>query len=122
VFCATNEFFGMQLQVWRINGLIRLYVGFLLFTLSDSMNPVKRAFTFDQWYMFYFHDMQLWEKKKMGGEGSPSTVFTNLSFTGNRIVRNSLGSTLSSSLDDADSQVMEVASRVIDVAKVCSLN
>ncbi len=107
-------------QVWRINGLIRLYVGFLLFTLSEGMNPVKRTFTFDQWYMFYFHDMQLWEKRNVASRFSQatSTVFTNLSISGNRNVVNSLGSTLSSE-DDVDSQVVEVASRVVDLAKVC---
>jgi hypothetical protein len=51
-----------QTQLWRTDGLIRLYVGYLLFVLSERLNPVKRSMTFEQWYMFLFFDVQLWER------------------------------------------------------------
>ncbi len=51
-----------QTQLWRTDGLIRLYVGYLLFVLSERLNPVKRSMTFEQWYMFFFFDVQLWER------------------------------------------------------------
>ena len=104
-------------QVWRINCLIRLYVGFLLFTLSDAMNPVKRTFTFEQWYMFYFHDLQLWERKKKVSKQSTGIPTNLVARLNDRVASNSLGSTLSG-VDDPNSQVIEIASRVTELAQV----
>jgi hypothetical protein len=93
--------------------LIRLYVGFLLFTLSDALNPEKRPFTFEQWYMIYFHDLQLWEKRTT----RTCTVFSNLSVDPSRIVKHNLGKTVSG-VQDSDSQVIEVVDRLVDLARV----
>jgi hypothetical protein len=83
-------------QVWRTRGLIRLYVGFMLFTLSDAMNPVKRDYSFEQWYMFYFYDLQIWEQM-LDPERDGISVRTDLSLIGKEhLSTSSLGSTLSS--------------------------
>lgn len=113
----------------------------MLFTLSDAMNPCKRSYTFEQWYMFYFHDLQLWER----GSGPPSRKpFTRLSATYTNSASSkdaasalsswaaaawsSLGASPSSSvlgtsamMDDPDAQVIEVANRVCSLARVSKL-
>jgi hypothetical protein len=114
-FDSTN---ACTSQIWRTSGLVRLYVGFLLFSLSDKMNPVKRGFSFEQWYMFYFYDIQLWERKRSQSE---QRVHTSLVARLNRSTNiNSLGATLSSAMN-SEMQVIEVIRRVTEVAKVCSL-
>lgn len=78
--------------------------------------------------MFYFHDLQLWERAT-GGSSKKKKPFLDL--TASRVVRgpesyytmwNSMGATSSSisgtSMDDPDGQVIEVAYRVAEIAKV----
>ena len=112
----VTEFF----QVWRTNGLIRLYTAYLLFVLSDAMNPVKRTFTFEYWYIVYFHDIQLWEMKhRTGSASSDPVIYSNLVATNRHMARSSsLGATMSSSQDGNDAQVIEVIDRIISLAKV----
>ena len=107
-------------QVWRTDGLIRLYAGYLLFVLSDAMNPVKRTFSFEHWYIVYFHDIRLWERKHRTGGPSDSSVYSNLVATTRRIARSSLGSTMSSHSSN-DSQVIEVIERVVEMAQVTAV-
>lgn len=119
--------FHLSLQIWRIQGLIRLYVGFLLFTLSDAMNPAKREYSFEQWYMFYFYDLQIWEKvmeHEVYGDERP--ILTNLGistlFPSRYTSGSSLGATLSSTVSSgfgssSESQVAEVARRVGQLAR-----
>ena len=64
---ASQTFLASATQVWRAHGLARLYTAFLLYVLSDAMNPVKRTFSFEYWYIVYFHDIQLWEGKHRTG-------------------------------------------------------
>jgi hypothetical protein len=106
-------------------------VGFLLFTLSDVMNPAKREYSFEQWYMFYFYDLQIWEKMQKpddydndDGRGMP-IILSNLNMSSlslrSYMSGSSLGATVSSMMDHsaADGQVAEVARRIAQLAKVC---
>ena len=103
--------------MWRINSLIRLYVGFTLFTLSDRMNPARRPYSFEQWYMFYFSDLQLWERRHTD-RGYSMPTYTNLLTRMDRV------SPCNPAMDDihqADERVVEVVSRLTDLAKVCEM-
>lgn len=93
---------------------MRLYVAFLVFHLSDAMNPVKRTFSFEHWYIVYFHDLQIWERKKFPRGVS---VYTNLEATANRLAVSNLGATVSGT-GDCEAQVVEVANRIQELAKV----
>ena len=86
------------------------------------MNPVKRTFSFEHWYIVYFHDIQLWERKHDTGGASDdqASIYSNLVATTRRIARSSLGTTMSS-LGSNDAQVIEVIERVVDMAKVGEL-
>lgn len=69
-------------QAFRHDCLVRLYVGYLLYTLTVRLNSaaVFRDLSFEHWYMFYFNDLQLWERQKvalMAGRGA-ATPLTNL--------------------------------------------
>ena len=105
------------MQVWRLHGLIRLYAAYLLYTLSCALNTVKSRPTFEQWYMIYYHDLQLWEISP-DGDG---TIRTDLSANASNGGRSSLVSAVSC-LGNTDSQVAEVANRVADIAKVTSVH
>lgn len=94
-----------------------MYVAFLLFVLSDAMNPVKRTFCFEHWYIVYFHDIQLWERKRRTGGASDPTVFSNLVAGVRRMAGSSIGATVSSYASN-DAQVVEVIDRVVELAKV----
>ncbi len=78
------------------------------------MNPCKRSFSFEHWYMFYFYDVQLWERKrKPDEEASYTTLVSRLG----RMSQNGLGAT-SSSLLSTDDQIIEVAGRITELAEV----
>jgi hypothetical protein len=89
----------------------------MLFMLSDQLNPIKHPYSFEHWYMFYFYDVQLWERK-LGPE--QVSVYSNLAPSQGRSSLSSLGSTVSS-IQNTDMQVLEVVNRVAELAKVLFL-
>ena len=106
-------------QVWRIHGLIRLYVGYMLFTLSDAMNPVKSTISFNQWYIIYYSDLQVWETAQRSWSSSVTdltkpTVQPYLASGGGG---SNLGVTASGT-GDQDDLVAEVATRIAQIPKV----
>lgn len=48
---------------FRLDCLVRLYVGYLLYQLMEKLNAgtVVGDLSFEHWYMLYFNDLQLWE-------------------------------------------------------------
>ncbi len=90
--------------------------------LSDASNPIKRTYTFEYWYIVYFHDIQLWESKYRTGDASADArVYSNLVATTRYMAHSSsLGATMSSSANNGnnDAQVIEVINRIVDLCKV----
>jgi hypothetical protein len=103
------------MQVWRLQGLVRLYVGYLLFVLSDQLNAVKRPFAFEHWYMFYFSDVQLWERKRKAGD---TPIYSNLMTNKTQAAQGSMGTVLDA---PSDAQITEIVKRVTSLAKVSDI-
>ncbi len=98
--------------MWRLQGLIRLYVGYLLFVLSDQLNAVKHPFAFEHWYMFYFFDVQLWERKRKADD---TPIYLNLMTRKGQVAQGNLGTVLNGT---TDTQIIEIVKRVTSLAKV----
>ena len=64
--------------------------------------------------MFYFYDLQLWERKRKPDE---QASYTTLIARAGKQSANGLGST-SSSLANANAQIVEVANRITELAEV----
>jgi hypothetical protein len=120
-------------QVWRIRCLIRLYVGYLLFTLSDAMNTVKSTLSFNQWYIIYYSDLQVWETaqdpwssgmtdlaRPISSSSSSSSSSSALGLArpaGGGSRWSNLWATASGT-GDQDAQVAEVASRIAQIPRL----
>ena len=51
-------------KCFRLDCLVRLYVGYMLYQLMERLNArsVVGDLSFEHWYMLYFNDLQLWER------------------------------------------------------------
>lgn len=70
-------------EAFRHDGLVRLYAAYLLFVLANKFSGSSSSspfgdISFDHWFMFYFNDLQLWERQQFVEESNIPTVFTNL--------------------------------------------
>jgi hypothetical protein len=70
-----------QTEAFRHDCLIRLYTSYLIYTLATKLSD-RNIFpgvdmSFEHWHMFYFNDLQLWERQK---KGSVSDLRTNLRY------------------------------------------
>ena len=115
------------MQAFRHDCLIRLYVGYLLFTLTCKLNASEpfRDLSFEHWYMFYFNDLQLWERQQVAQAmgRSSGTPLTNLS---DRLARNvgernesqhSFNNSAGMPTYGEQTSVVEIINRVADLAK-----
>ena len=68
-------------QAFRHDGLIRLYTSYLIYMLAvklHNQNPFGDL-SFEHWHMFYFNDLQLWDRQTLSVSSS-YTVRTNLRY------------------------------------------
>lgn len=78
-------------QAFRHDCLIRLYTSYLIYTLATKLygdkdgrkNPFGTDISFEHWHMFYFSDLQLWERQLSSSLVQSPFVMTNLRYSNN---------------------------------------
>lgn len=78
---------------------------------------MKRPFPFEQWYMFYFNDVHLWERRHSSSLNKPPS-YTQLICPMGGLAKSSLFSMTMHEMLNPDAQVLEIAGKLTDLAKV----